>query len=133
MSDKITAELSLGYADAILDLTRLRAERDTLAAKLAVMAEELGEAIEDIQSWAGYASDYFKDKHDLDGCLKRYRDVTATLPETAAAMLAVVGAAQAYRDMEDQQTPRMFRGKELHELGMALDAALDRLKAVRGK
>lgn len=31
------------------------------------------EAIEDIESWAGYASEYFQDKHDLKGCVARYR------------------------------------------------------------
>lgn len=33
----------------------------------------LAEAIEDIDSWASYASDYFRDKHDLAGTLARYR------------------------------------------------------------
>ena len=34
----------------------------------------LKHAVEDIESWAGYASPYFQEKHDLQGCLKGYRD-----------------------------------------------------------
>ena len=44
----------------------LSAERDRLRG-------QLSEAIEDIESWAGYASQYFQDKHDLQGCLARHR------------------------------------------------------------
>lgn len=33
----------------------------------------LAEAIEEVESWAEYAGDYFKEKHDLQGTLKRLR------------------------------------------------------------
>jgi hypothetical protein len=44
-----------------------------LAAENGRLRELLREAVEDIESWAGYASEYFQDKHDLAGCLARYR------------------------------------------------------------
>ena len=33
------------------------------------------EAIEDIESWAAYAMDYFKEKHNLEGDLARHRAI----------------------------------------------------------
>ncbi len=60
------------------------AERDAARSALAAAeARERGlrtgyaEAIEDIESWAGYASTYFQEKHDLKGCLERHRAALA--------------------------------------------------------
>lgn len=50
--------------DLAAELARLERERDALR-------EALIEAREDIVHWAGYASDYFKDKHDYVGDLAR--------------------------------------------------------------
>jgi hypothetical protein len=36
------------------------------------------EAIEDIDSWGAYASQYFTDKHDLDGCIEAHRTILNT-------------------------------------------------------
>ena len=36
------------------------------------IAQVKADAYEDIESWAGYASAYFQEKHDLEGCLKKY-------------------------------------------------------------
>ncbi len=33
------------------------------------------EAIEDIEVWAAYASEYFQEKHDLAGLLARHREI----------------------------------------------------------
>lgn len=35
------------------------------------MVEALEDAIDCVQAWSSYASDYFKDKHDLEGDLTR--------------------------------------------------------------
>lgn len=45
--------------------------------------------------------------------------------DTTAAPGQALAAAIAYRAAEQDNTPRMWRGKDLHELGMALDAALE--------
>lgn len=37
------------------------------------LRSHLAEAIEDIEQWSGYASAYFQDKHDLQGCLQKHR------------------------------------------------------------
>lgn len=44
-----------------------------LVDELRELLDGYAEAIEDIQSWASYASDYFQDKHDLEGCLAQHR------------------------------------------------------------
>ena len=45
------------------------------ADRIAELEAGYAEAIEDIESWSGYASDYFREKHDLDGCLKEHRAI----------------------------------------------------------
>lgn len=44
----------------------------------AQLLEALKEAVEDIEAWAGYASDYFQEKHDLQGTLEKHRATIAT-------------------------------------------------------
>ena len=53
--------------------------RDTQNAlrDLLIVREAFAEAIEDIEDWAGYASDYFRDKHDLAGTLAKHRALLA--------------------------------------------------------
>lgn len=72
-------------------IATLTAERDTykamsdslreqvaeLKARNAMLVQLLKEAASDIEDWGQYAGDYFKDKHDLDGCVKRYLDAAA--------------------------------------------------------
>lgn len=49
----------------------LLGERDALAAENARLREALREARDAIEDWAGYASDYFREKHDLAGDLAK--------------------------------------------------------------
>lgn len=53
------------------EVERLTRERDGLAKALA-------DAIECVESWSAYASDYYREKHDLAGDLARLR---AALPK----------------------------------------------------
>jgi hypothetical protein len=39
------------------------------------LRDALAEAVEDIEHWAGYASEYFREKWDLAGDLAKYRAV----------------------------------------------------------
>jgi lipopolysaccharide biosynthesis protein len=43
------------------------------------LRKALEDAIECVESWSGYASEYFQDKHDLKGDLSRLRAALATL------------------------------------------------------
>lgn len=47
-------------------------------------------------------------------------------------ILAVIQAALAYRKAEQDGTPRMWRGKTLHDLGLKLDDALEAVEAKHG-
>ena len=38
----------------------------------------IAEAVEDVESWAAYADPYFQQKHDLAGCIAKYKN--ALLP-----------------------------------------------------
>jgi chromosome segregation ATPase len=58
------AVLEVRATTAAFDLQQLR----SLAAEL---VEGLREARDDVEAWAGYATDYFKEKHDLAGDLAR--------------------------------------------------------------
>jgi hypothetical protein len=56
-------------ATLVLEATlKLRTQRDELLAALE-------EATAEIEDWAAYASEYFQDKHDLQGTLAKLRDV----------------------------------------------------------
>lgn len=55
-------------AHAYLDLHAQLAAKDR---RIAALEAALGEAVESIEDWAGYAPDYFKDKHDLQGDIDR--------------------------------------------------------------
>ena len=52
-------------------------ERDEARRENERLRERLGIAIEDIASWGAYADDYFKEKHDLAGCLAEHRAALA--------------------------------------------------------
>lgn len=47
-----------------------------------------------------------------------------------AALRDAFLAAKAYRAAEQDGTPRLWRGKDLHDLAMQLDTALERLQAL---
>lgn len=51
-----------------------KAQAEALRAENERLRKLLVEAASDIDDWGQYAGDYFKKKHDLDGCVKQYRD-----------------------------------------------------------
>jgi hypothetical protein len=55
------------------------ARAEAAMARLVVAVAKLKEAREDVGNWAGYASDYFVQKHDLAGCLLGYEDTLALI------------------------------------------------------
>ena len=54
---------------AVLELIRQRDE----------LVEALKDAREMVSDWAGYASPYFQEKHDIDGDLKKLDDAIARM------------------------------------------------------
>ena len=54
---------------AVLELIRQRDE----------LMEALKDAREMVSDWAGYASPYFREKHDIDGDLKKLDDAIARM------------------------------------------------------
>lgn len=62
----------------------LRAERARNEARIRELEDGLRDAILCVESWAGYASDYFREKHDLKGDIARLRAMieAATREET---------------------------------------------------
>ena len=50
-----------------------RRKREALELEVARLKAMLGEAAEDIMNWGCYASAYFQQKHDLVGCVAKYR------------------------------------------------------------
>lgn len=73
IQSKASADEYLGH------LQQRNGECDSLRATLATQAAQIEalrhDAAETIEHWGGYASDYFKDKWDLKGDIKRFRDV----------------------------------------------------------
>ena len=49
-----------------------------------------------------------------------------------AELLALIQVAYAYRRAEQNGTPRMWRGKDLHDLGLKLDDAIEAIVAKYG-
>jgi hypothetical protein len=62
-----------------------RARADAWEARCRMAVEKLKEAREDIDNWAGYASTYFVEKHDLAGCLRGYEEALALIGELPPA------------------------------------------------
>ena len=79
-----------GTIDALHD------EVERLQARVRELETALGDAIECVESWAAYATDYFREKHDLAGDLARLR-----------AALAAVGTEtpEGHTRMTDGITP----------------------------
>jgi hypothetical protein len=44
-----------------------------LEARVSELEQQLLEAADEIEDWGGYANPYFQDKHDLKGCIAKYR------------------------------------------------------------
>jgi len=71
-----------GQQEALLTyITHLETHPSADAARIAELEGALEEAIESVEEWSAYASDYFKEKHDLEGDLSRLR---AALTKPAA-------------------------------------------------
>jgi predicted nucleic acid-binding Zn-ribbon protein len=80
-------QMSVDIHEAADEITNLRAERDQLRqyldaaqrrgeelrAQVAALEVLLDDAIEEIEGWGEYAPAYFKQKHDLEGTLARFR------------------------------------------------------------
>ena len=58
------------YGEAAEYIDQLEKQRDELL-------EALKDAREMVSDWAGYASPYFQEKHDIDGDLKKLDDAIA--------------------------------------------------------
>lgn len=58
----------------------LASDYDALLAENERLRGLLDEAIIEIEDWAGYASEYFQDKHDLNGTLAKFRAALAGKP-----------------------------------------------------
>ena len=71
--DHVAATLSM---DAARKIEKAEAER-------ARLRKALEDAIEMVEHWGGYASDYFRDKHDLAGDLSRLRAELHAGPDDA--------------------------------------------------
>lgn len=52
---------------------RLARENEKLRDRIEALEKALEDAIESIEAWGAYASEYFKDKHDLEGDIARAR------------------------------------------------------------
>lgn len=59
---------------------RLVAETERLRAEVEAVRSLLDDAADDIQDWGCYASEYFREKHDLMGCINKYRDAARSKP-----------------------------------------------------
>ena len=73
VGDHVAATLSM---DAARKIEKAEAER-------ARLRKALEDAIEMVEHWGGYASDYFRDKHDLAGDLSRLRAELHAGPDDA--------------------------------------------------
>ena len=88
------------------------------------------DAIDEIESWGNYASDYFQAKHYLAGVLKGHRDRLAAI-QAAQSVDAV--DAERYRWLRKGRSmliklkkSTLLRGPNIEiEYGEALDAAID--------
>ena len=54
-------------------------KRKHLERLLAEAVGALEEAIEDVEDWSGYATEYFQKKHNLEGCLKGHREALSRI------------------------------------------------------
>lgn len=54
------------------DYDTLRTANQRLEGEVARLKAALDEAAQDIAEWGAYASDYFQEKHGLDGCIAKY-------------------------------------------------------------
>ena len=58
---------------AIREIGEWAARYGKAEAEIERLREALGEAIDEVEAWASYASPYFREKHDLYGVLTKLR------------------------------------------------------------
>ncbi len=61
-----------------IEARRLKSENEQLKAKVAESQQFLLAAAECIDGWGAYASEYFQEKHDLKGDVKKFQDLAST-------------------------------------------------------
>ena len=76
-------------------------------------------------------SDCFHDRDHL--VIECYPKQIDALRQRVADLTRALEYAREYRAAEQDGTPRMFRGKKLHDLGAALDSALAALASSKGE
>lgn len=64
-------------AEQLVLVAELRDQLDAARAEVARLREVVADAVECVEAWAAYASDYFKEKHDLAGDIARLRAALA--------------------------------------------------------
>jgi chromosome segregation ATPase len=69
--DRLEARL----ADLEAEARQLRADKGTLSAEVEQLRNLIGEAADEIADWGAYAAQYFREKHDLEGTVKRFRAI----------------------------------------------------------
>jgi hypothetical protein len=62
-------------ADQAEYITKLQRHNSQKIDRVFALVQGYQEAIEDIRSWAVYATDYFQHKHDLKGCIARHEQI----------------------------------------------------------
>lgn len=70
-NDRLEARL----ADLEAEARQLRADKGTLSAEVEQLRNLIGEAADQIADWGAYAAQYFREKHDLEGTVKRFRAI----------------------------------------------------------
>lgn len=69
-----------------------KARCSELRAEVEALRRLLADAAEDVESWGAYASEYFQEKHDLAGCVTKYRKAAVGDQEDGGAELAAIAA-----------------------------------------
>lgn len=72
LSDKGNVQCGENLRWAAARIQQLEARNAELEAEVEKLREGYREAIDDIDSWGAYASNYFQQKHDLEGCIKMH-------------------------------------------------------------
>ena len=68
-------ELDNTIAEQAAYIKKVQQQNRQKVDRIFALVEGYQEAIEDIQSWAAYATDYFQHKHDLKGCIARHQQI----------------------------------------------------------
>lgn len=68
------------FVDATEQACKAQRERDKLQEKVAALRMLLSDAADEIGEWGAYASGYFQDKHDLAGCVAKFKDAARVTP-----------------------------------------------------